>query len=449
MAYVDLRHFIDDLGDDLLTVREELNPRFEIAAVLRELGSSDPAVMFDSPRGYPGVRVCGNLIGRRERIARALDTDAEHLAAAYLARKSQSIAPQTFRGAAPVKEVVHDGPAELLSLLPVLTHYEKDAAPFITSGVVFARDPETGRRAMGIHRMMVHGGNRLGVFLANPPLSLFHARAEAEGKALEVAVVLGLEPATLVASVVKTGAQGPDKVEIAGALRNAPLELVRAETVDVEVPAHAEVVIEGRVLPDVRQTEGPFGENTGYYFSNVSPVIEVSAITHRHDFIYPGLCPWTADVDTLLSLAGGTELLWQLQHHVNGVIDLEMIGGTIGFNAVIATRDCSPGQVRRVINLALALDTRLKMVTVVDDDIDIRSPREVSWAIATRYQPDGDTVVVEDTEAYVIDPSAAERGRGSKIGFDATKGTGREFEKVRVPEAAVKKARSLLSEVLS
>lgn len=449
MAYLDLRHFLDDLGTDLLTVREEMNPRFEVAATLRELGNDDPAVLFTQVRGYSDARVCGNLIGRRERIAKALDTDADNLAATYLERKERSIAPTIFRGAAPVKEVIHDKPQDLLSVLPILTHYEKDAAPFITSGVVFAKDPDTGRRAMGIHRMMVHGGNRLGIFLANPPLSLFHAKAEAAEEPLEVAIVLGLEPATLVASVVKTGSQGPDKVEIAGALRNAPVELVRGETVSIEYPAHAEIVLEGRVLPVVRETEGPFGENTGYYFSNISPVVEVSAILHRKQFIYPGLCPWTADVDTLLSLAGGTELLWHLQHHVNGVVDLEMIGGTIGFTAVIATKGCSPGQVRRIIQLALAMDSRLKMVKVVDDDVDIRNPREVSWAMATRYQPERDTVVLEKTEAYVIDPSAVANGSGSKIGFDATRGKGPEFERVTVPAAAVEKARAVLAEVMS
>jgi len=449
MGYQDLRHFLDDLGADLLTVSEEINPRFEVAAALRELGSAHPAVLFTNLSGYPGARVCGNLIGRRGRIAKALDTEAGNLANTYLERKDRSIAPILYQGVAPVKEVMHDRPQDLLRVLPILTHYEKDAAPFITSGVVFAKDPETGRRAMGIHRMMVHGGNRLGIFLANPPLSLFHAKAEAKEESLEVAIVLGLEPATLVASVVKTGIQGPDKVEIAGALRNAPVELVRGETISVEYPAQAEIVIEGHVLPRVRETEGPFGENTGYYFSNVSPVVEVSSIVHRKEFIYPGLCPWTADVDTLLSLAGGTELLWQMQRHVNGVIDLEMIGGTIGFMAVIATKGCSPGQVRRIIQLALSIDSRLKMVTVVDDDVDIRNPREVSWAIATRYQPERDTVILEKTEAYVIDPSAIASGGGSKIGFDATRGRGPEFEKVNVPATAIDKARAVLSEVLS
>jgi 2,5-furandicarboxylate decarboxylase 1 len=111
-------------------------------------------------------------------------------------------------------------------------------------------------------------------------------------------VALGVEPALLIAAVVKAGPQGPDKMDIAGALRQAPVEMIRAETVAVDVPARAEIIIEGRILPGVREPEGPFGENTGYYFSNISPVVEVTAVTHRRDFIYPALCPWTADVDS-------------------------------------------------------------------------------------------------------------------------------------------------------
>jgi 2,5-furandicarboxylate decarboxylase 1 len=157
------------------------------------------------------------------------------------------------------------------------------------------------------------------------------------------------------------------------------------------VPARAEVVIEGHVLPGLREEEGPFGENTGSYFSNLSPVFEASAVTHRKDFIFPALVPWTADVDTLLSLAGGAELLGQLKGLLRGVVDLELTPGTCSFAAVIAVRDCPKTEVRRLIHLALGLDRRLKSVTVVDDDIDIRNPREVAWALATRFQPARDT----------------------------------------------------------
>jgi 2,5-furandicarboxylate decarboxylase 1 len=235
-------------------------------------------------------------------------------------------------------------------------------------------------------------------------------------------------------------------MDLAGALRGAPVEMIRGETVAVDVPARAEIVIEGRVLPGVRETEGPFGENTGYYFSNLSPVVEVTAVTHRRDFIYPALCPWTADVDSLLSLAAGTELLGQLRTQMSGIADLDLTTGTCGFTAVIALAKARPTEVRRLIHLALSMDKRLKLVTVVDDDVDIRDPREVSWALATRFQPDRDTVILSGLEGYVIDPSCG-GGTGSRMGMNATRGSGPEFDKITIPAAAAAKARAVLAEI--
>src|SRR5574340_460060 len=191
-------------------------------------------------------------------------------------------------------------------------------------------------------------------------------------------------------------------------------------------------------------------ESTGYYFANNSPVMEVTAITHRRDFIYPGLCPWTADVDMLLSLAAGAELLGQLRGLVRGAVDLELIGGTIGFSAVVAVdgKACPRHEARRLAHLALNLDRRLKTVTVVDDDIDIRDPRQVSWALATRCQPQRDTLIIGGTEGYVIDPSVVD-GTGSKIGFVATRGDGAQFDKIDMPRAAVDKARRVWAALAS
>ncbi len=446
MSYPDLRAFLADLGSDLLNVKQAFDPKHDMAALLRAMPGSGPAVLFENVTGHPDARVIGNLIASRRRMARALGTTEDKLADTYLQRTRKGIAAIAAKEA-PVKDVVHLAPADLLSLLPILTHYEKDGAPFITTGVVLCRDPKTGRRGMGIHRMMAKGGKRLGILLANPPLSQFHENAEAAGQPLDIAIALGVEPALLVASVVKAGPMGPDKMDIAGALREAPVEMIRAETVDVEVPARAEIVIEGRVLPNVREPEGPFGENTGYYFSNVSPVIEVTAVTHRRNFIYPALCPWTADVDTLLSLAAGTELLGQLRSQMAGIADLDLTTGTCGFNAVIALAKARSTDARRLIHLALSMDKRLKLVTVVDDDVDIRDPREVAWALATRFQPDRDTVILSGMEGYVIDPSCNGSNVGSRMGMDATRGSGAEFDKITIPAAAAAKARAVLAEL--
>lgn len=448
MAYRDLRDFLDALGGDVRRVAEPMAPRFEIAAALREARADAPALLFESVVGHPGWRVCGNLIANRERLARAFETTPAQLAEAYLQRRARGIEP-VGATQVPVKDVVVTQADDLTGLLPILTHHELDAAPYITTGVVLCREPGTGRRGMGIHRMQVHGPRRLGLFLANPPLTLFHAAAEARGEPLEVAVALGLEPAIVVASVCKVGPQVPDKMAIAGALRGEPVPMVPGETVAVEVPARAEVVIEGRVLPGVRQHEGPFGENTGAYFSADSAVIEVTAVTHRREPIYPGLTPWANDVDMLLWLAAGTEMLGQLRAHVAGVADLEIASGTAGFSMVIAVAGTSRSEVRRLIHLALAFDKRLKSVTVVDDDVDIRNPREVAWAMATRHRPAHDTIVITGTDAYVIDPSAAGAGQGSKIGFDATRGGGgAALDKARLEPQALAKARALLGDMM-
>ncbi|MBK6632712.1 MAG: UbiD family decarboxylase [Betaproteobacteria bacterium] len=448
MAKVDLRSFLDGLGADLLRLKESVSPRHEVAAVLRQTQNSGQAVLFEQVAGFPGVRVVGNLLSSRALAARALGTDEAHLIETYVAKSAQGIAPVAAHEV-PVQEVVHRQPADVAALLPLMTHHEKDAAPFLTCGMVLARDPVSGMRGMGIHRMMFKGGRRFGILLANPPLSLYLANAEKQGKPLEIAVALGVDPALFLASVVKTGPLGPDKMDIAGSLRGAPVELARALTVDVEVPARAEVIIEGHVLPGVREPEGPFGENTGAYFTNESPVIEVTAVTHRKDYIFPALCPWTTEIDTLLSLAGGAELLGQLKALVRGVVDLELVPGTCSFSAVIAVKGCPPHEVRRLIHLALTLDRRLKVLTVVDDDVDIRDSREVSWALSTRFQPARDTVILDGMEGYIIDPSAGGGGSGSKIGFDATRGAGDAFEKIEIPAAAVARAKAVLGAALN
>lgn len=449
MGHRDLRGFLDDLDGELIRVGEPLAPKFEIAALLREAQGRGRAVLFEQVAGYPGVRIAGNLLSSRRLAARALGTTEERLVETYVARSTQGV-PPVRATEVPAQEVVHRQPQDVAALLPLMTHHEKDAAPFLTCGMVLARDPASGMRGMGVHRMMYKGksggGNRFGILLANPPLSLYLANAERAGKPLEVAVALGVDPAMLIASIVKTGPLGPDKMEIAGALGGAPVELARALTVDVDIPARAEVILEGRILPGVREPEGPFGENTGAYFTNNSPVIEVSAVTHRKDFIFPALVPWTADVDTLLQLAGGAELLGQLQGLVRGVVDLELVPGTSSFAAVIAVRNCPSHEVRRLIHLALNIDRRLKVLTVVDDDVNLRDPREVAWAMSTRFQPERDTVIVNGLEGYIIDPSSA-GGSGSKIGFDATRGAGAQFDKIAMPPAAAARARAVLSAI--
>ncbi|MDP2812036.1 MAG: UbiD family decarboxylase, partial [Rhodocyclaceae bacterium] len=140
------------------------------------------------------------------------------------------------------------------------------------------------------------------------------------------------------------------------------------------------------------------------------------------------------------------ELLGQLRTQMSGIADLDLTTGTCGFTAVIALSKARPTDARRLMHLALSMDKRLKMVTVVDDDVDIRNPREVAWALATRFQPDRDTVILSGMEGYVIDPSCGSNGTGSRMGMNATRGSGPEFDKITIPAAAAAKARAILAE---
>lgn len=439
----DLRSYLDAVEGDLYRVAAEVSPRFEISAVLEQAERSGRAVLFERIEGYPGVRIAGNLVCSRRLAARALGTDPQHLTETYVERTAQSVAPIGVEDA-PVQEVVLEAPEDVSAVLPIPTYHEKDAAPFLSCGVVIARSPATGQRGMGIHRMMFKGGRRFGIYLANPPLSRFLDEAEERGEPLPVAVALGVDPAILIAAVVKSGPRGPDKMEIAGALREAPVELTGGVSIDLEVPARAEVVLEGHLVPGLRETEGPFGENTGFYFSDVSPVFETSAVTHRHEPIVSALKPWGGDVDTLLSLAAGAELLGQLRGLIPGVVDLELAPGTCGFAAVIAVRRMPKTEVRRLIHLALVLDRRLKLVTVVNDQVDPRDPRQVAWAMATLFRPDRDLVAIEGMASYVIDPAADAGGRGTKLGFDASGDPDDTRDRVAVPPSAAARAREIL-----
>ncbi|PLX39768.1 MAG: UbiD family decarboxylase [Deltaproteobacteria bacterium] len=433
MSYRDLRGYLQKIDDDLIRVEEPLDPQFEVAALLREAQDTGCAVLFENVKGYDRAKIAGNLFGSRKLAAVALETTEKDLAKTYIERKVQGLPPVDFKGAPPVQQVVIGEDIDLLKELPILTHHERDAAPYITSGLVVAKDPDGTKGALGIHRMMVHGPNRLGMLAATPPMTHFIANAEREKRPLEVAVILGADPATILASVVKVGPGGPEKFETAGALRGLPLELCRCKSVDLKVPAFAEVILEGRILPGIRESEGPFGENSGNYFTNVSPVIEIGLLTRREEILYPGLCPWTREVDNLLSLAAGTELLSQLQALFHGVVDLEMEPGTCGFKAICSVSGMKSTEVRRLIYHALSIDRRLKVLTVVDDDVNPRDAREVSWALATRFNPERDMVMMTGLEGYVIDTSSAGSAEGSKVGFDATSGGGSAFEKIKSP----------------
>ncbi len=449
---VDLRSFLTSLQEhgELLQVAETVQSHFEITAVLKEvLGEhGGPAVLLENVAGYPGKKVVGNLLASRKKLALALGCAVTELRDFYLEKRSAALDPVMISGAAPCQEEIITGEPDLPALLPVPLFHEGDVSPYITSGVLMTRDPRSGELNTGIHRLQLKGRNRLGVFLANPPLSDYFHQAEQTGKPLEAIVALGLHPAELLAAAVSIKKGINSKIGLAGALAGRPVPLVPARSVDLPVPALAEIILEGALLPGIREDEGPFGESTGYYFQNQSPVMEIRTVTMRREPILSVIPPWGVETDIILSAFTGAELWQELNRLMPEVLDVAFLPGSLTFQGVIQVAPTlSSRDVRRLIHLALNLDRRLKHVVVVDEDVDIHNPREVLWALATRFQGKKDLLCLHGLEGYVIDPST-EAGETSKVGFDATARpegpSGERYRRLTLPKKALIRAKELL-----
>jgi UbiD family decarboxylase len=403
-----------------------------------------PLLIFEKLVGFPGPLVT-NVFGTRERIAFILGTDREHLHETWEQRTRQLI-PPTWVDDGPVRRVVQTGPGVDLATLPIPKHFLDDADRYICSGVCVARDPDTGIGNLAFARMQVKGRNRLGISMhSRGHLWDYFRRAEERGQALEIAVVIGAHPSVMLAS----GTRAPidvDEYDIAGALQGRAIELVRALTVDLGVPANAEIVIEGRILPQVREDEGPFGEYAGYSTSrSTRNVLEVSAITMRCDPIYldvtPGFCSEHLLLDRIQKESTMTRRLREVVSDVKGVYYPK--SGTL-FHCYISLDKHLEGQPQQVGTLLLGLDQYVKLAIVVDSDIDISNEEQVLWAVATRVQAHKDVFVIPKSLTNVLDPSS-ENGLSSKVVVDATAPLTWDATPLRLPDRAKEAARHAVS----
>ncbi|MGH7871679.1 MAG: UbiD family decarboxylase domain-containing protein, partial [Candidatus Binatia bacterium] len=287
----DLRSFIAELEakhpEEVARVTKLISPRYEITALLTQLERNKrfPILICENVAGSDAPVVI-NAQSSRKLMALALECKQEDLAARFTERQGMPIAPVEVTNA-PVHEVADLGAEVDLTKVPLLTHYDVNAAPYITAGIVVAADPETGVRNTSYNRLMMAGKRELRIFMAvGRHLWTLHNRLEQRGEALPIAIVIGVHP------LFSLGAQAftpstDDEYAVIGGMLNEPLRVASAQTVPILVPADAEMVIEGKVLPNLRREEGPFGEFTGHAVSKDDrPVIEVTAITHRQNYLF-------------------------------------------------------------------------------------------------------------------------------------------------------------------
>ena len=447
-----LRGFLEDLEAktpaDVWRVRDEMDAGYDIAALVLELErrGERPVLWFERVRGsrFPIVT---NLFADRRRYAHALGVPPEALAGEWVARGDRRIPPR-LRTAGPIRDVVLTGSEVDLGLLPIFRHFSEDGGPYITNGIVVAKDPDTGVRNASFHRMQLRGPNRLGTSLhSRRHLWDYQRRAEEHGQALAVSVVVGAHPLFHFGAGLWKGPIEVDEYEVAGGFLGEALEIVPGVTVPVEAPAEAEIVLEGRILSGVREPEGPFAEFTGYASErSTQHVLEVSAILHRRDAIYQDIVGGiSAEHTTLLAVPQEARLLKVLRGHYPSVRAVSYPqSGTCRLHCYVSMKPSAEGQAKNVAFAALGEDLALKLVVVVDDDVDVYQESEVMWAVATRMQADRDLSVIPNAMGAILDPSTRD-GATAKVIIDATRPIGGYPRRHTLPADALARAAAMIA----
>jgi 2,5-furandicarboxylate decarboxylase 1 len=418
-ASPDLRSWLQQLvvTDRLAVARDGVSLIDEVAAVSKKLELAQ-AVLFPKPGGHT-IPVVANLFADRSWIADSLHVPTGQLLSRFQHAVRHPL-PWVEVTTAPVQEIVHRE-IDLLRQLPIPKHNEHDSGPYITAALLIARNPKTGIQNVSIHRCQVSGPDRIGVLLLPRHTKHYFRMAEEAGEALEIALVIGVHPALILASQA-IAALDCDEMEIAGALLGQAVDMVKCRTNRVRVPAHAEIVIEGRILPKIREPEGPFGEFPQYYGPRADrEVIQVDAITHRTNPIFHTIVGGGVEHLLLGAIPREATLLDHLQRSFPSVRDVRLTrGGTCRYHLAVKIEKTSAGEAKNIIMGAFGGHYDLKQVVVVDMDVDIDDPNEIEWAIATRFQADRDLVVVSGAQGSKLDPSSAD-GVSAKMGMDATK----------------------------
>jgi len=453
MSFKDLREFIDLLeqAGELKRVKAEVDPYLEITEISdRTLRAGGPALLFENPKGS-SVPLLANLFGNTKRVAMAMgQEDLEGLRdvgrlLAFLKEPSppkgwrdlwQSLPsyknvlnmPPAVRKSAPCQEVVVEEDDVDLGFLPVQTCWPGDVGPLVTWPLVITRGPEKERQNLGIYRMQVIGRNKLIMrWLSHRggALDFREWQQKHPGQGFPVSIAIGADPATILATVTPV----PDTLSeyaFAGLLRNSKTEVVKSLTNDLQIPASAEIVLEGVIEPDEMADEGPYGDHTGYY-NEVErfPVFTVRKMTHRKDPIYhstyTGRPP---DEPAMLGVALNEVFVPLLQKQYPEITDFYLPAEGCSYRmAIVSMKKQYPGHAKRVMMGVWSFLRQFmytKFVVVVDDDVNVRQWEDVIWSITTRMDPARDTVMIENTPIDYLDFASPVAGLGSKMGMDAT-----------------------------
>ncbi|MBM2805421.1 MAG: UbiD family decarboxylase [Deltaproteobacteria bacterium] len=467
MAYHDLQEYLTRLesAGKLHWIEQRVDPAWEVTAITRQVfdrygWNARPALGFRQVGASEFPLVIGVVGGSPEIYALALSTTVEKISEVWERAQRHPIDPVSAPTGLCKEIILRGSEIDLGSLPQVVWTPGQDPGPYITAPVIITKDAETGRRNVGTYRLQLKGANRLGLYVGGAQHAARHIRQyEANKQDMPVAIAIGVDP-TIVLSSISKFPYGTDELAVAGGLRGEAVPLVRCETVDLEVPANAEIVLEGFLRAGYREQEGPFGEFSGYMSpGGQQPVIELTCISRRRTPIYHSFLSQMppSESSCIRSLSRSAAVY----HHLRHVLGLPVRAvhftesGGASCVLVISIKKEYPEQVKEVAWGAWSLMNKEgKFTVVVDEDVDVRSPFQVEWAMSFHAQPARDTFMVNGVVPSGVDPSTASadipqhdprRRTGSKILIDATRKHAYP-PPARVPAEFIEKAKQKWSE---
>ncbi len=412
--------------DNIIEITDELSDEFEVAKVLRQYPKD--TVIVKNVKGFD-MPVVSGICNTREKIAKSINCEVSEITEKIIEAMEKPIKVDKFTDFSDYENSDVD-----LNKIPILTHYKRDGGAYITAGVVFARDPETGIQNASIHRMMVLDNKRLVIRIVPRNLYTYFQRAQKLGQDLEIAIAIGMDPAILLASTTSIPIDY-DEMDVANAFKGGNLELIKCG--DLNVP-QADIILEGKISVTETVPEGPFVDLTDTYdIIRDQPIINLETMHIKKDAAYHAIIPAGFEHKLLQGLPQEPRIFKAVKNAVPTVENVVLTeGGCCWLHAVVSIRKQTEGDGKNAIMAALSAHPSLKHCVVVDTDVNVFDAEDVEYAISTRVKGDRDIMIVPNVRGSSLDPVAESDGTTTKIGVDATKSlkTLEKFERVSFGE---------------
>jgi UbiD family decarboxylase len=412
-----MREFLKTLENDfkVIKIEEEVSTKYQVSKILKE---HDKEVVIINKIKESNMGIISGICNTREKIARSISTTVPEITSRIVEATEN---PTPIEKVESIDKNFQNSMHADLNKLPVPTYYKKDGGSYITAGVIIAKDPETRVRNASIHRMLVNSKDKLGIRIVPRNLYTYYKKAEKMDEPLEIAIAIGMNPATLLASCTSIPITA-DELEVANTFHNSEMKLIKCDTVDLEVP-DCEILLEGKIIPHERAAEGPFVDLTDTYdVIRQEPVIQLEKMHYKNDSLYHAIMPAGNEHKLLQGLPQEPRIYKAVQNTVPTVKNVVLTeGGCCWLHAAISIQKQTPGDGKNVIMAALAAHPSLKHCVVVDEDIDIFQSEDIEYAIATRVKGDEDILIIPGARGSSLDPRATPDGTTTKVGVDATK----------------------------